>query len=42
MRFENKNVFHHFQKGSTLLQRWRCTYVVVNLEVAGLAPAFGE
>jgi dihydroxyacetone kinase-like predicted kinase len=39
VRFENKNIFFNFEKCSSLLQSWRCTYVAVKSEVVGLAPA---
>jgi hypothetical protein len=42
-RFENKNILYYFEKRSSLLQRWRCSYagvVAVNSKVVvGLAPA---
>jgi hypothetical protein len=39
-RFENKNIFSWFVKRCSLIQRWRCTYVVVNSKVVGLATSF--
>jgi hypothetical protein len=35
--FENTNIFFCFEKRSELIQRGRCTYIVVKSEVVGLA-----
>jgi hypothetical protein len=39
--FESKNILFYFEKHSSILQRWCCTYIAVNSKekVVGLAPA---
>jgi hypothetical protein len=40
VRFGLKTIFFSFEKRYSLLQRWRCTCVVVNSEIIRLDPDF--